>query len=79
MARHFVIVSTRPALGASARELPELPRPLKNWGALWLVQDILAASDQWLAGQRVEAVPPQPVVRHSASRMRPFSIRPVDQ
>jgi hypothetical protein len=30
--------------------LPELPRPLKNWGAPWLVRDILAARDQRLAG-----------------------------
>jgi hypothetical protein len=28
-----------------AREIPDLPRPLKNWGAPWLVQDILAARD----------------------------------
>jgi hypothetical protein len=33
-----------------AREVPELPRPLKNWGAPWLVRDILAARDQRLAG-----------------------------
>ena len=33
-----------------ARELPDLPRPLKNWGAQWLVRDILAARDQRLAG-----------------------------
>ena len=26
-----------------ARERPDLPRPLKNWGAPWLVRDILAA------------------------------------
>jgi hypothetical protein len=26
-----------------AREVPELPRPLKNWGAPWLVRDMLAA------------------------------------
>jgi hypothetical protein len=31
-----------------AREVPELPRPLKNWGAPWLAQDILAARDQRL-------------------------------
>jgi hypothetical protein len=31
-----------------ARELPELPRPLKNWGAPWLGRDILAARDQRL-------------------------------
>ena len=41
-----------------ARELPELPRPLKNWGAPWLVRDILAARDQRLASHQVEAVPP---------------------
>jgi hypothetical protein len=39
-----------------ARELPELPRPLKNWGAPWLVREILAARDQRLAGHRVEAI-----------------------
>jgi hypothetical protein len=42
-----------------ARELPELPRPLKNWGAPWLVRDILAARDQRLAGHRV--VDPSPL------------------
>jgi hypothetical protein len=31
-----------------AREIPELLRPLKNWGAPWLVRDILAARDQRL-------------------------------
>jgi hypothetical protein len=36
-----------------AREVPELPRPLKNWGAAWLARDILAARDQ-----RVHGVPP---------------------
>jgi len=44
-----------------ARELPELGgvrRPLKNWGAPWLVREILAARDQRLAGQPVEAPPP---------------------
>ena len=41
-----------------ARELPELPRPLRNWGAPWLVRDILAARDQRLAGHRVEAPSP---------------------
>jgi hypothetical protein len=41
-----------------ARELPELPRPLRNWGAPWLVREILAARDQRLAGQPVEAPPP---------------------
>ena len=33
-----------------AREVPELPRPLRNWGAQWLVREILAARDQRLAG-----------------------------
>jgi hypothetical protein len=28
-----------------ARTVPELPRPLKNWGAQWLVQEILAARE----------------------------------
>ena len=31
-----------------AREVPELPRPLKKWGAPWLVRDVLAARDQRL-------------------------------
>jgi hypothetical protein len=38
-----------------AREVPDLPRPLRNWGAPWLVRDILAARDQRLAGRPVEA------------------------
>jgi hypothetical protein len=29
-----------------AREVPELPRPLRNWGAPWLVREILAAREQ---------------------------------
>jgi hypothetical protein len=41
-----------------AREVPELPRPLKNWGAPWLVREILATREQRLAGHRVEAAPP---------------------
>ena len=41
-----------------AREVPELPRPLKKWGAPWLVRDILAAREQRLAGHRVEDPPP---------------------
>jgi len=46
-----------------AREVPELPRPLKNWGAPWLVRDILAARDQRLGdaiswGASVEVPPP---------------------
>jgi hypothetical protein len=41
-----------------ARSLPDLPRPLKNWGAPWLVREILAAREQRLAGHRVEAAPP---------------------
>jgi hypothetical protein len=46
-----------------ARELPELPRPLKNWGAPWLLREILATRDQRLPqeiplSQPVEAPPP---------------------
>jgi hypothetical protein len=41
-----------------AREVPELPRPLKNWGAPWLVREILAAREQRLAEHRVEDAPP---------------------
>jgi hypothetical protein len=36
-----------------ARTVPELPRPLKNWGAPWLVREILAAREQRLAGRAV--------------------------
>jgi hypothetical protein len=36
----------------------DLPRPLKNWGAPWLVREILAAREQRLASHRVEATPP---------------------
>jgi hypothetical protein len=32
-----------------ARTVPELPRPLKNWGAPWLIREILAARDRRLA------------------------------
>jgi hypothetical protein len=35
-----------------AREVPELPRPLKKWGAPWLVRDILAAREARLAGHQ---------------------------
>ena len=31
-----------------ARTVPELPRPLRNWGAQWLVREILAAREQRL-------------------------------
>jgi hypothetical protein len=41
-----------------ARMVPELPRPLKKWGAPWLVREILTARKQRLAGHRVEAPPP---------------------
>jgi hypothetical protein len=34
-----------------AREIPELPRPLKNWGAPWLVREILAARDLRVAAE----------------------------
>jgi hypothetical protein len=37
-----------------ARTVPELPRPLKNWGAAWLVREILAAREQRLAGHRAD-------------------------
>jgi hypothetical protein len=40
-----------------ARLLPDLPRPLKKWGAPWLVREILSAREQRLAGHRVEAAP----------------------
>jgi hypothetical protein len=39
-----------------AREVPELPRPLKKWGAPWLVREILAARDQRLAQSAYKAV-----------------------
>jgi hypothetical protein len=29
-----------------AREVPELPRPLRNWGAQWFVREILDARDR---------------------------------
>jgi hypothetical protein len=41
-----------------ARTVPELSRPLKNWGAQWLVREILAAREQRLAGHPVEDPPP---------------------
>ena len=74
-----------------ARELPELGgvrRPLKNWGAPWLVREILAARDQRLAGQPVEAPPPArrapaiggrwmpPRTRRCAARGRPAARAP---
>jgi hypothetical protein len=31
-----------------ARTVPELPRPVRNWGAQWLVREILAAREQRL-------------------------------
>ena len=39
-----------------ARTVPELTRPLKNWGAQWLVREILAAREQRLPGHRVEVL-----------------------
>ena len=39
-----------------AREVPELLRPLKNWGAQWLVREILAARERRLPGHRVEVL-----------------------
>jgi hypothetical protein len=47
----------------------ELPRPLKNWGAPWLVRDILAARDQqheWLV------TPVNPGFRPSLSNQCPI-------
>ena len=51
-----------------ATRVSDLPRPLKNWGAPWLVREILAARDRRLAGangapactvsESVEAPPP---------------------
>jgi hypothetical protein len=38
----------RDVLPIVAQMVPELPRPLKNWGAKWLVQAILEARDQRL-------------------------------
>jgi hypothetical protein len=35
-------------LSIVALELPELPRPLRNWGAPWLVREILANRDSRL-------------------------------
>jgi hypothetical protein len=35
-----------------ARMVPDLPRPLKNWGAQWLVREILATREPPLAGHR---------------------------
>jgi hypothetical protein len=36
-----------------AREVPDLPRPLKNRRAPWLVREILAAREQRPAGHKV--------------------------
>jgi hypothetical protein len=49
-----------------ARELPDLPRPLKNWGAPWLVRDILAARDQ----RRLGPKPGEPGCRAPAEVLR---------
>jgi hypothetical protein len=35
-----------------ARTVPELPRPLRNWGAPWLVREILAAREQRLGVEK---------------------------
>jgi hypothetical protein len=39
-----------------AQMVPELPRPLKNWGAKWLVQAILEARDQRIHQEDVAAL-----------------------
>jgi hypothetical protein len=57
-----------------ARTVPEMPRPLKNWGAEWLVQEILAARvrrlvgpqrlwDEFTAGLEPAREPPEPLER----------------
>jgi hypothetical protein len=56
-----------------AREVPQLPRPLKNWGAAWLVRDILAARDQ-----RVHGVPPS-VEHFDADALRVEASPPVQR
>jgi hypothetical protein len=38
-----------------APEVPELPRPLKSWGAKWLAQEILAARERRLG---LSSLPP---------------------
>jgi hypothetical protein len=52
MSRRSSLCSTRAVtfdiLPTVSRTVPELPRPLKSWGAQWLVQEILAARDRRL-------------------------------
>jgi hypothetical protein len=43
-----------------ARTVPELPRPLKNWGAQWLLQEILAARDKREVAREPPREPPEP-------------------
>jgi hypothetical protein len=61
-----------------ARLIPELPRPLKNWGAPRLVREILAARDQRLAGRPVEAPPPARRATESSGTNDP-RIRTIDK
>jgi len=48
--------------GATFREYARALLALAFWGAPWLVREILAARDQRLAGQPVEAPPPAPAI-----------------
>jgi hypothetical protein len=50
-----------------AREVPELPRPLRNWGAPWLVRKILAAGSSRLSG-RANTVGSTPTAMRPPSR-----------
>jgi hypothetical protein len=46
-----------------ARLVPDLPRPLRNWGAQWLMQEILAARDKRGAAREPLREPPEPPER----------------
>jgi hypothetical protein len=46
-----------------ARLVPELPRPLRNWGAQWLIEEILAARDKRGAAHEPPREPPEPLER----------------
>jgi hypothetical protein len=46
-----------------ARMVPELPRPLKNWGAQWLVREIMAAPDRPALPHGARAPPAWPAGR----------------
>jgi hypothetical protein len=53
-----------------ARDVPELPRPLKNWGVQWLARETLAARDR-----RVHGVPPS-VEHFDAEALSPVEAPP---